>query len=71
MLKTQRIGLFVSREEKQWVVELARLEGGLSQASLICPLIHQAATHHCLATQADKHQMLEERQDERASTKSK
>jgi len=48
MLKTKRIGLIVTDQEKGWVVQLAKLEGGLSQASLIRRLIHQAAVRHFL-----------------------
>jgi len=44
MYKTKRIGLIVTEVEKNWVIELARLEGGLSQASLIRRLIYEAAT---------------------------
>jgi len=43
MTKTKRLGLILSEEEKRWVVQLAKLEGGLSQASLIRRLIRQAA----------------------------
>ena len=43
MLKTKRIGLIVTEQEKNWVVQLARLEGGLTQASLLRRLIYQAA----------------------------
>jgi hypothetical protein len=43
MLKTKRIGLLVTEEEKKFVIELARIEGGLSQAALIRRLIHKAA----------------------------
>lgn len=50
MLKTKRIGLIVTDEEKKWVVQLAQLEGGLSQASLIRRLIHQAAEQYSLIT---------------------
>jgi hypothetical protein len=50
MLKTKRIGLMVNKEEKRWVIELARLEGGLSQASLIRRLIHKAAVERRLTT---------------------
>jgi hypothetical protein len=43
MLKTRRIGLIVTEEEKSWVLQLAKLDGGLSQASMIRRLIHKAA----------------------------
>jgi len=48
MVKTERIGLIVTTEEKGWVVQLAKIEGGLSQAALIRRLIYQAAEAHCL-----------------------
>lgn len=48
MLKTKRIGLNVTCEEKDWVMQLATLEGGLSQASLIRRLIRQAAYRYSL-----------------------
>jgi hypothetical protein len=48
MSKSQRIGFFVTDIEKAWIVHLARLEGGLSQAALMRRLIHQAATQHQL-----------------------
>ncbi len=48
-MKTERIGLIVTKEEKKWVIELARIEGGLSQASLIRRLIRKAAGQHRLS----------------------
>jgi hypothetical protein len=47
-MKTKRIGLIVTEEEKRWVSELARLEGGLSLASLIRRLIYKAAVEYRL-----------------------
>jgi hypothetical protein len=48
MLKIKRLGLIITEEEKRFVVQLARIEGGLSQASLIRRLIHKAASAHGL-----------------------
>jgi hypothetical protein len=48
MLKIKRLGLVLTEEEKRFVVQLARIEGGLSQASLIRRLIRQAASAHGL-----------------------
>jgi len=53
MLKTKRIGLIVTKEEKDWVVLLAKLEGGLSQASLIRRLIHKAAEEYNLTANSN------------------
>jgi hypothetical protein len=50
MLKTRRIGLIVTEEEKRWVIQLAKLEGGLTQASLIRRLIYKAAESHTLVS---------------------
>lgn len=68
MLKTKRIGLIVTEEEKSWVVNLAKLEGGLSQASLIRRLIHQAAEHHKFFTTAERQNLIDEKFNERPFT---
>jgi hypothetical protein len=47
-MKTERLGLVVTKREKQLVSQLAQLEGGLSQASLIRRLIHKAAEEYAL-----------------------
>jgi len=52
MLRTKRIGLIVTEEEKKWVIQLAGIEGGLSQASLIRRLIRQSAELHNLTTKS-------------------
>jgi hypothetical protein len=49
MLKSKRIGLILTEEEKWLVVQLARIEGGLSQSSLVRRLIHKAAEQHGLS----------------------
>jgi hypothetical protein len=67
MLKTKRIGLIVTVEEKKWVVELARLEGGLSQAALLRRLIHKAAVQNRLITDT---KFIKEKDNEHAITKS-
>jgi hypothetical protein len=67
MLKTKRIGLIVTDEEKNWVIQLAQLEGGLSQASLIRRLIHQAAERHYLSGKPDT---AEEKENEQSSIES-
>ncbi len=43
MVRSKRLGLVLSDQEKNLVVALARLEGELSLASLIRMLIYQAA----------------------------
>ena len=43
MDKTERLGLVVSRSEKEALERLAELEGGLSQAALLRRLIRKAA----------------------------
>jgi len=48
MLKIKRLGLILTEEEKQFVIQLARIEGGLSQSALIRRLIRQAASAHGL-----------------------
>jgi hypothetical protein len=48
MLKIKRLGLILTVEEKQFVIQLAKIEGGLSQSSLIRRLIHKAASAHGL-----------------------
>ena len=53
MLKTKRIGLIVTKEEKKWVIQLAEIEGGLSQASLIRRLIRQSAERYNLTTKSE------------------
>ena len=53
MLKTKRIGLIVTEEEKKWVIQLAEIEGGLSQASLIRRLIRQSAERYNLTTKSE------------------
>jgi hypothetical protein len=67
MLKSKRIGLIVTDEEKSWVLQLAQLEGGLSQASLIRRLIHQAAERHSLIV---KPNTAKEKKNERSSVES-
>jgi hypothetical protein len=46
MLKVKRLGSILTEEEKWFVIQLARIEGGLSQASLIRRLIRKAASAH-------------------------
>ena len=70
MLKTKRIGLIVTEEEKCWVVQLAKLEGGLSQASLIRRLIHKAAEEQSLVPLPSKLNSTEENNNEYAVAKS-
>ena len=53
-MKTERLGLIATQEEKQLVVQLARLEGDLSQSALIRRLIHQAAERHHLIGPSNK-----------------
>ena len=48
MRKTQRLGLLLTEREKAWVINLARLEGGLTQAALIRRLINKAGKEHGL-----------------------
>ena len=56
MLKVKRLGLIVTEEEKRFVVQLARIEGGLSQSSLIRRLIHKAAEQQGLSNlSSDNH----------------
>jgi len=49
MLKIRRLGLILTEEEKRFVIQLARIEGGLSQSSLIRRLIHKAAEQQGLS----------------------
>jgi hypothetical protein len=42
-MKSERLGLTVTKEEKELVIRLATIEGFLSQAALIRRLIHKAA----------------------------
>ena len=44
--KTVRFGLWLTSDEKTIVVQLAEIEGGLSQAALIRRLIREAAQKH-------------------------
>ena len=53
MLKRKRIGLIVTEEEKNFVIQMARIEGGLSQSSLIRRLIHKAAEQQGLSNPSD------------------
>ena len=53
MLKRKRIGLIVTEEEKNFVIQMARIEGGLSQSSLIRRLIHKAAEQQGLSNLSD------------------
>ena len=46
MKKTKRLGLILTEKEKEWVIRLAELEGGLSQAALIRRLIRQKALEY-------------------------
>lgn len=48
MKKTKRLGLLLTEREKAWVVNLAKIEGGLSQAALIRRLINKAGMEHGL-----------------------
>jgi hypothetical protein len=48
MNKVKRLGLILTEREKYWVIRLAELEGGLSQAALIQRLIREAAQKHGL-----------------------
>jgi hypothetical protein len=43
MEKTERLGLLLTPKEKTWVIKLAEIEGGLSQAALVRRLIRKAA----------------------------
>ena len=52
MLKTKRIGLIVTEKEKKWIIQLAEIEGGLSQAALLRRLIRQAAECHNLTAKS-------------------
>ena len=70
MLKTKRIGLIVTEVEKSWVIELAKLEGGLSQASLIRKLIYEAATKKNLQSLAESQTILLEKNNEYSSAQS-
>lgn len=70
MLKTKRIGLIVTEEEKNWVFQLAQCEGGLSQASLIRRLIHKAAIQHNLVVLVINPNSNEEKDNEQSLTKS-
>ena len=65
MLKTKRIGLIVTKEEKKWVIQLAEIEGGLSQAALIRRLIRQSAERHNLTT---KFELKENKKNEHSAT---
>jgi hypothetical protein len=49
MLKSKCLGLILTEEEKRFVIQLARIEGGLSQSSLIRRLIHKAAEQQGLS----------------------
>jgi hypothetical protein len=66
MLKTKRIGLIVTEEEKKWVIQLAEIEGGVSLASLIRKLIRQSAERHNLTT---KFGSKENKKNEQSATK--
>ncbi len=44
MQKSMRFGMVLSKPEKEIVIKLAEIEGGLSQAALIRRLIRRAAT---------------------------
>ena len=46
MNKTERLGLVLTEQEKSWVINLAELEGGLTQAALIRRLIYNAAKEY-------------------------
>ena len=46
MNKTKRLGLMLTEREKSWVLSLAELEGGLTQAALIRRLIRKAAMEY-------------------------
>ncbi len=48
MRKDKRVGLWLTDEEKNVLVRLAEIEGGLSRAALIRRLIHQSAKEHHL-----------------------
>ena len=48
MKKTKRLGLILTEKEKYWVIQIAELEGGLSQAALIRRLIRRKAVEHHL-----------------------
>jgi hypothetical protein len=53
MLKIKRLGLIITEEEKRFVIQLARIEGGLSQSSLIRRLIHKAAEQQGLSNPSE------------------
>ena len=53
MLKIRRLGLILTEEEKRFVIQLARIEGGLSQSSLIRRLIHKAAEQQSLSNPSE------------------
>jgi hypothetical protein len=53
MLKIKRLGLIITEEEKRFVIQLARIEGGLSQSSLIRRLIHKAAEQNGLSNSTE------------------
>lgn len=67
-MKTKRIGLIVTEEEKNWVIQLAEIEGGLSQASLVRRLIHKAAIQYSLNTLSNI-KSIEEKDNEQPTTK--
>ena len=48
MLRTERFGLVLSPTEKEAVIRLAELEGGLSRAALVRSLIRRAASEQGL-----------------------
>jgi hypothetical protein len=47
-MRTERLGLVLTKQEKQWIIKLAELEGGLTQAALIRRLIRRKAVEHHL-----------------------
>ena len=53
MMKVRRLGLVLTEEEKWFVIQLASIEGGLSQSSLIRRLIHKAAEQKGLSNPSD------------------
>jgi len=55
MHKSKRLGLVLTPAEKTAVVQLAEVEGGLSQAAVVRRLIRQAAKSRGLWPPADVH----------------
>lgn len=66
-MKTERIGLTVTKQDKELIFALARIEGGLSLASLIRRLIRKAAERHHLIERGSRERRPDEvRDDQRA-----